>query len=103
MADNTCANHSDTKAAINTLFNKVEKHEERIDLMETGGARRDERIDALCGQVERTNARIDRLINSLNRNTKYAITTAIAVMAILVPLAIWAVERFTASILALAK
>ena len=49
MADNTCANHSDTKAAINTLFNRVEKHEERIDLMETGGARRDERIDALCG------------------------------------------------------
>lgn len=89
-----CANHDDTRKSIDLLFDKHNNHETRIDALEAGSAVRQQQIEDLC-------RRLDKLIDRLNTNTKYAITTMIALAAVFVPVFVWAVEKFTAVLLAL--
>lgn len=93
MAGEVCANHQDTKEAIGTLFRKVDNHEVRIDVLEQGGVLRTEQISTLCQKIDQTNDQVEKFIAAIGSGVRYIITTLVAIMAIIVPVIIWTVDK----------
>ena len=77
-----CANHQDTRDMIVRVGDRVDDHEIRIDSLERKEVSADERIKALCEKI-----------NDLITVIKWAVGITATVMAGVLPLAIWLLER----------